>query len=117
MCKIFALAMYISCCLCSFHSRWFPNANPVCSAIWAYVYIGNVPKTYPLPKELAFLRPCSIIRRGSGGGAVGCPLSWGPLGGGGGGYSLNDIYACRLYEIEIELKKPCPCIMPESLSS
>ena len=33
--SIFALVMYISCCLCSFHLCWVPNANPVCSGIWA----------------------------------------------------------------------------------
>ena len=33
--KIFALAMYISCCLCQFHLRRAPNANPVFSGIWA----------------------------------------------------------------------------------
>ena len=31
--KIFELAMYIPCT--SFHLPWLPNANPVCSGIWA----------------------------------------------------------------------------------
>ena len=25
-------------CLCSFHSRWLPNRNPVCSGIWALTF-------------------------------------------------------------------------------
>ena len=37
--KFFALAIYISCCLCSFHLRWLPNANQVCSGIWALVLL------------------------------------------------------------------------------
>ena len=33
--KIFALGMYISCCLCQFHLRWALNANSFFSGIWA----------------------------------------------------------------------------------
>ena len=40
-CTIFALAMYISCCLCSFHLHWLPNANPVCSALSALISSVN----------------------------------------------------------------------------
>ena len=31
----FALGMYISSCLCRFHSRWVPKANPFLGGIWA----------------------------------------------------------------------------------
>ena len=34
-CKIFALAMYISCFLCRFYLRLLANANTVFSGIWA----------------------------------------------------------------------------------
>ena len=34
----FALGMYISCCLCPFHLRWVPNANPVFDGIWALMF-------------------------------------------------------------------------------
>ena len=39
--KLFALAMYISCCLCSFHFRCVTNVNPVCSGIWANYIKGK----------------------------------------------------------------------------
>ena len=37
--NIFALVMYISCCLSRFFLRWIPNANAVLSGIWALVGI------------------------------------------------------------------------------
>ena len=36
-CKIRALGMYISCCLCQFHLHWVANANAFFSGIWALV--------------------------------------------------------------------------------
>ena len=35
--NIFALAMYISCCLSHFFLRWVPNANAILSGIWALI--------------------------------------------------------------------------------
>ena len=32
------MAMYISCCLCSFHLHWLPNGNLVYSGIWTLVF-------------------------------------------------------------------------------
>ena len=34
-CRIFALDMYISCCLCQFHLHRVPSANSFFSGIWA----------------------------------------------------------------------------------
>ena len=33
----FALGMYISCCLCQFHSHWVANANAISGGRWAQV--------------------------------------------------------------------------------
>ena len=40
-CKILALAMYISCFLCRFLLRLVPNANPISSGIWAYIFTSR----------------------------------------------------------------------------
>ena len=31
------LVMYISCCLCQFHSRWVANGNTISGGIWGYM--------------------------------------------------------------------------------
>ena len=37
----FALGMYISCCLCQFHSHWVPNGNLVFGGIWALCFLTS----------------------------------------------------------------------------
>ena len=42
-----ALAMYISCFLCQFHSRWVANADAISIRIWALLLILNVYQNKP----------------------------------------------------------------------
>ena len=56
--KIFALGMYISCCLCQFHLRRAPNANSFLSGIWAQLPATSAPSRnlhhWTLYKNLLF---------------------------------------------------------------